>query len=224
MLVLPAIREYAEKRPDRPAFEDPVLIAGESEKMLPFWEGVYDQLRELSPQQPVKEGESILSLISPEHGFFGFRTHPVTKEKKHFHLGIELAIGERKEIKPLFNGVLEYSGFGALSGNYVLLSHPNIQTEDGYVLHTLYCHMKRPLVKFSAHQKMLREISLGTYPIVPIEREKVIGLTGSSGKTAGTDPILYLQVDFRKFEHRPIVIDVLKLFEEKTYRNKKTPQ
>ncbi len=219
MLVLPAIREYTEKRPDRPAFEDPVLIAGESDVFRPFWEEVYAQLQSLTPQHPLKEDRSILSLIPKEYGFYGFRTHPVTGEKQSFHLGIELAVGERREIYPIFGGVLEYSGFGALSGYYVLLSHPDIQTEDGYMLHTLYCHMKRPLVKFGAHQKMLREISLGTYPIVPIKKEQAIGLTGSSGRTVGTDPVLYLQADFRKFEHRPIVIDALKLFEEKTYRN-----
>ena len=222
MLVLPSMREYVQRRPDRPPFEDSVLIASQEGEGKEFWEKVYSYLRDLSPQQPVKREKHLLSLIHPEHGFFGFRTHPITKEKKHFHLGIEIPTKMREEIHPLFDGVLEYSGFGALSGYYVLLSHPDIQTEDGYILHTLYCHMKRPLVKFSAHQKMLREISLGTYPIVPIAKEKTIGLTGSTGKTAGTEPVLYFQADFRKFEHRPIVIDPLKLFEEKTYRNKKT--
>ncbi len=217
MYLLPRIRENSIIRPNHPNTEKPTRIADEENKKE-FWEEIYHTLFELGAKHPLRK-TSILDGISSTHGFYGYRTHPVTKEKKYFHLGIEIETKTRENIFPILPGILEYSGFGPMAGYYVLLSHPEIQTEDGYILHSMYCHMKKPSVKFNAKQKMLREISLGTYPIIPIKLTTKLGETGTSGKLAGNIPILYLQVDFRKFEHRPIVIDALRLFLNEKRRN-----
>jgi murein DD-endopeptidase MepM/ murein hydrolase activator NlpD len=125
----------------------------------------------------------------------------------------------KQEVKPILKGILEYSGYGAVNGYYVLLSHPHIQTEDGYVLHTMYCHLKKPLVKFSSYQKMLREISLGSYPLVEISDETIIGYVGNSGLHPTEKNRLYLQCDFRKYDHKTIVIDPMKFYRRKDYVN-----
>ncbi len=219
MIVLPELRPYTRRRPYEPSLEKPTLIPDEK-AYAPFWEAVYEQLYELGAQAPFRglSREELISRIPPEHGFFGERFHPILKQP-YFHLGVELTASPGEKVFPLFSGVLEYSGFGVNCGYSVLLSHPQIQTEDGYVLHTMYCHLKKPLVKFTMKQKMLREISLGTYPIVPVERTTEIGIVGSSGRMVGDSPVLYLQTDFRKFEHRPIVVDPLRFFQRERKRN-----
>ncbi|MEZ4103386.1 MAG: hypothetical protein R3B55_02430 [Candidatus Paceibacterota bacterium] len=68
-------------------------------------------------------------------------------------------------IKPILDGVLEYSGFGHVNGHYVFLSHPEIITEDGFKMYSLYMHLKQPLVKFNSYQKMLRQISFNHYQV-----------------------------------------------------------
>ena len=66
---------------------------------------------------------------------------------------ISLDLKSGRNIYPVLPGILEYSGYGAVNGHYILLSHPQIQTEDGYILHSMYCHLKKPLVKFNSYQK-----------------------------------------------------------------------
>ena len=56
-------------------------------------------------------------------------------------------------------GFLEYAGFGSINGNYVFLSHPEITTEDGFTMCSLYIHLKNYKVRFGAPKKMLRKIS-----------------------------------------------------------------
>lgn len=216
MIVLPALTNYIKPRPHRPKFEELYLVPDFSGN-LEFWDSIKPMLFELDLYSPFEK--DVLEYINPFCGFFGNRLHPVSKEPSYYHLGLEFTVKAKTEVHPLMKGVLEYSGYSAVNGYYVLLSHPHIQTEDGYILHTMYCHLKKPLVKFSSYQKMLREISLGSYPIVEINRDTVLGLVGSSGVAVGESPKLYLQCDFRKFDKKPIVIDPMNFYSQKVHVN-----
>lgn len=216
MIVLPALLDFSKVRPNRPQFEGSYLVPDFKEHPM-FWKKIHHFLYALSAKAPLSG--DFLEKINPFCGYFGNRIHPVTMEPQYYHLGIETEARAKQQIKPILNGVLEYSGYSPINGYYVLISHPHVQTEDGYILHTMYCHLKKPLIKFSSYQKMLREISLGSYPIVEIRKDTILGLVGSSGVTVGEKPKLYLQCDFRKFDHRPIVVDPMNFYSEKVYIN-----
>lgn len=217
MIVLPSLEQYSKPRPNRPKFEQDHLVP-DFEKHPNFWENISRFLFALSAFSPTKDPD--LNSVNPVYGYFGNRMHPVTKEPHYYHLGIEIQTKGKQKIYPIMKGVLEYSGYGAINGYYVLLSHPNIQTEDGYVLHTMYCHLKKPEIRFSSYQKMLREISLGSYPIIDVPVDTVLGQAGNSGVsiTEG-EPSCYIQCDFRKLDHKPIVVDPLWLFSQEKMRN-----
>lgn len=219
MIVLPSLREFTKLRPYKSSFEKEHLVP-DYETYSDFWKTVHNFLYSLSLGFPLND-ENFEKYINPEHGYFGERKHPIKKDDKYFHIGIQLDLKPKTEIKPLLSGILEYSGYEAVNGYYVLLSHPNIKTEDGYVLHTMYCHLKKPLVKFSSYQKMLREISLGSYPLIPISSTEILGYAGNSGVTDFEKPRLYIQCDFRKPDHDPIVVDPMNFFTQKDFKNKR---
>ncbi len=216
MIVLPSLLEYSRPRPNRPEFEKNVFVPNFNDYSS-FWDQIHNMMYALSANQPISG--DLFKKIDLSFGFFGNRIHPVTLESHYYHLGIEIEARARQNVRPILNGVLEYSGYSVANGYYVLLSHPYIQTEDGYILHTTYCHLKKPMVKFSSYQKMLREISLGSYPIIEIVKDTILGLVGSSGDTIGDKPKLYLQCEFRKFDRRPIVIDPMFFYSEKIHTN-----
>jgi hypothetical protein len=217
MIVLPALKQYTKSRPYKAKFEQNYLVP-DFEQHKDFWSLVHQFLFSLSVRSPFKK--AFQEYINPQVGYFGDRIHPITGQAHYYHIGIQIDVEPKQEVTPLLQGVLEYSGYGAVNGHYVLLSHPEIQTEDGYILHTMYCHLKKPLVKFSSYQKMLREISLGSYPIIPISLDTVLGQVGTSGLSDASKPSLYIQCDFRKMDCDPIVVDPINFFDEKTYRNK----
>ena len=216
MIVLPSLKDFTKKRPRRPQYED-VSLVPDFLAYPDFWKEIKKILFALSVNSPLR-GE-ILSRINKEYGFFGSRKHPVTGKEHYYHIGVEIDARARQQVKPILNGILEYSGFHINNGHYVLLSHPQIQTEDGYILHSMYCHLKKPLVKFSAYQKMLREISLGTHPKIEIDSNTVLGLVGSSGETIGDKPKLYLQIDFRKYGEQSIALDPMNFYSSGIHTN-----
>lgn len=217
MIFLPSLESFTKKRPRRPKYEEPSLVPDFLE-YPDFWKEAKKMLFALSANSPLRGG--VLEKINDDYGFFGSRFHPITLQPYYYHIGIALDARARQQVRPLFNGVLEYSGYGVLNGYYVILSHPNIQTEDGYILHTMYCHLKSPLVKFNSYQKMLREISLGSYPLVDVCLDTVLGLVGSSGDTIGDEPKLYLQCDFRKYGEQSIALDPMNFYSDGIYINK----
>lgn len=218
MIVLPSLKDFTKKRPRRPEFEEasrvPDFLAYPD-----FWVDIKKTLLSLSVRPPLRG--DMLSRINKEYGFFGSRKHPVTGKEHYYHIGVEIDARARQQVRPILHGILEYSGFSIENGYYVLLSHPQIQTEDGYILHSMYCHLKKPLVKFTAYQKMLREISLGTYPLIEISPDTVVGLVGSSGNTIGDKPKLYLQIDFRKYGEQVIALDPMNFYYKGVYTNNK---
>ena len=78
----------------------------------------------------------------------------------------------------------------------VMISHPEIKTKDGYILHSLYMHLRDTKVSFNSYQKMLREVSFNTYPIINISKDQSLGGLGRTG-LAGGHPHLHLQFEFR---------------------------
>ncbi len=209
MIILPSLVEKTRLRPYRLEIEEQHRVPDIKEH-VDFWEKVYDRLLALKFYSPVVR--NIAQYINPLFGYFGRCVHPNTHEIGYFHAGVEMEFASSRKIFPVASGILEYSGYGAINGHYVLLSHPQIQTEDGYVLHSMYCHMKKPQVRFSSYQKMLREISLGTYPQIEVHAKQELGTAGNTGVTRDESPRLYLQLDFRKYGEQPIAVDPLLVF------------
>lgn len=210
-MVLPPLKTHTIARPGKSSFEESFLIPNENE--FDFWEEIYRSLRSLKFHSPVVR--QIRKYINPLFGFFGFRVHPVTHQTRYFHAGVSLDLKNNRKIYPIASGILEYAGYGAVNGHYVLLSHPDILTEDGYVLHSMYCHLKKPLVRFNSYQKMLREISLGSYPLIPVSSKKILGTAATSGLSRENYPGIYLQLSFRKYNETPIIIDPLRIYQQK---------
>ena len=217
MIHFPGLVEKTRPRPSRPHFEPSYLIP-DTDTHGSFWSEVYTFLRSIGFRSPVIR--AIKQYINRDFGFFGLRVHPVTREPQYFHVCVSLDLKRNRKVYPIYPGVLEYSGYGAVNGYYVLLSHPDIVTDDGYVFHTMYCHLKKPLVKFSSYQKMLREISLGSHPIVPIGIDTCLGTAATSGLSRADYPGMYFECSFRKFGETPIVVDPLKLYYPRAVTNR----
>jgi len=216
MIHLPSLIDKISARPNRPLFEQTCVIP-DNKNYNEFWKEIYYFLRAIEFKSPIVK--DIEKFINKDFGFFGFRVHPVTHEPKYFHVGLSLDLKRDQKIYPIYPGVLEYSGYGAVNGYYVLLSHPGIVTEDGYTFHTMYCHLKKPLVKFNSYQKMLREISLGSHPTISINMETCLGIASTSGISRAEYPGIYLECSFRKFDETPIIIDPLRLYAVRAKKN-----
>ena len=134
------------------------------------------------------------------------RYHPVKKIGNYFHTGIDFDGKTKTPITPITKGILEYSGFGLINGKYIMLSHPEIRTKDGFVLHSLYLHLRDLKISFTSYQKMLREVSFNSYPLIEIGTDKTIGLLGQTGNAKGY-PHLHLQLEFRNEKGDIILID-----------------
>lgn len=195
-----------------PAIEDKVILRPTSQKhYIPnpeyneFWSVFYDFLKKKHKiKEPIKDSES---RINPYFGNFGFCFQPIMKIPKYFNLGIDISAKSKTSVYPILDGFLEYSGFGYINGKYVFLSHPEVKTEDGFVMHSLYMHLRSLPVGFTSYQKMLRKISFNKYPNIFIENDKKIGEVGSTGNIEGFPPFLHLQIEFRNDAGKIIVID-----------------
>lgn len=215
--MLPALENFIHKRPDSGVGRGTHYIPQESEQF--FWREFFERLQEATVfDSPVPD---IVESINPYFGFFGFRFHPNTKQPRYFHVGISSTQVPKTLVSPVCDGVLEYSGFDVVNGFYVFLSHPHIQTEDGYIMHSLYMHLKKPLVKFSSYQKMLREISFNAYPKIFIERGTPIGEVGATGVVDGKHHHVHVQIEFRHpHKEKVVMIDPLVLFGVHSEKNK----
>lgn len=170
-----------------------------------YWDFIIEYITErASFQIPVPDTDY---LLNPFFGAFGMCYNPSSPTPRSFHLGLDLATRYREAVKPIIGGVLEYSGYSLANGHYVMLSHPDIVSEDGFVLHSLYISLHSATVGFTRYQKMLREISLRSYPEIMIGADTVIGYVGESGDDAGLHTHMHLQCEFRHPDGRIISID-----------------
>lgn len=192
-MVLPSVIEAVIPRPG--------TVAKKAQQFIPhpdyaeFWEHWYQTFRRnVQIQSPVDGGEA---LIDPLFGHFGLRYHPVAHKPGYFHAGLDLTVPPKTQVFPLLPGILEYAGFGVVNGNYVMMSHPEVATEDGFIFMTSVMHLKECLVGFTSYQKMLREISLRAYPLLPLGITTPIGKTGNSGMVHGYHSHVHIQCELR---------------------------
>ena len=215
MIELPPIENRVIKRPGDYSGSQARMIP--SEKHPDFWDKFYKEIaRNKLVHSPVKD--FTVSRINPFFGYFGPRFH-ASKHEPYFHIGIDITGVTKNVVFPVADAILEYSGFGVINGNYVFLRHDGIKTKDGYCLYSLYAHLKKYSVGFTNYQKMLREVSLRTYPEIPISRSKSIGTIGDSGNPEKGNIHLHLQLEFRKDKKTPIIIDPLRAMGRKGKEN-----
>ncbi|MCD8528376.1 MAG: M23 family metallopeptidase [Candidatus Pacebacteria bacterium] len=167
---------------------------------------------------PVK---NFLEHINPFFGYFGERIHPERKSPYAFHSGVDIAGKNKTSVYAMLPGILEYSGYGLVNGKYIMLSHPHIITQDGYVLHTLYIHLSHMRFAFSAYQKMLREISLHTYPRISVPAGAELGGMGKTGASSYPEEYthVHIQCELRNKEGHIVFLDPLRILTGKEYRN-----
>lgn len=208
---LPAIADKAMPRP------------GGGEHLVPnpeyaeFWSAFYAFFQKhFSLNEPFAHFHD---RVNPYFGNFGMRYQATSARAGYFHLGLDASARARTTIHSIASGLLEYSGFGHINGNYVFLSHPDIQTEDEFTLHSLYLHMRTLDVGFNSYQKMLRKMSFNKYPNIPIPVGTALGGAGSTGNIEGLHPHLHLQLEFRNEAGTIIVVDPAPLFGFAPLRN-----
>ncbi len=175
-----------------------------------FWEHWYQTFRRtVSLAVPVSAGSE---SVDPIFGHFGMRYHPVIKKPAYFHAGLDMTVPPKTSVFPMLPGILEYAGFGAINGNYVVLSHPDVVTDDGFVFMTSVMHLKECLVGFTSYQKMLREISLHTYPQIPLNNTTPLGKTGNSGMVNGYHSHVHIQCElYHKATNTSVLLDPAQL-------------
>ncbi len=200
-MVLPSIEDKTVMRPGGGIHHIP------NPEYAEFWEAFYGYLQKNFSIGSPLHVENISERINPYFGSFGYRFQSTTLTPRYFHLGLDISAKARTDVHAIYDGLLEYSGFGHINGIYVFLSHPEIRTEDGYVMHTLYLHLRNAVVGFTTYEKMLRRISLNNHPNIHIKREQKIGNVGSTGNAEGLHAHLHLQVEFRNEKGKIIVID-----------------
>lgn len=174
-----------------------------------FWIDFYEHLRitkNLDLPFPTEENS-----INPYFGYFGYRFHPITFKPNYFHIGIDIDKEIGAKVHPIANGIFEYSGYGNQNGTYLMLSHPQIQTKDGYKMYSLYLHLEKALLSFNLLQKTFRSVGFIKSTNRQILKDKVIGISGDSGNSKDIFPHLHLQIEFRKqSENKVVIIDPAK--------------
>lgn len=215
-ILLPSIKNKIIKRP---GFNVPKSHYIPNDKESDFWKEFYLQAsKAINLKEPVI---NFKDLINPYFGKFGMRWHPTFGRPHYFHIGIDISAPEGTQIRPIANGLLDYSGFAKTNGNYIIIRHPHIVTEDKFTLHSLYMHCESLSVKFSFPQKLLRRFVSTELGIsnLSISQEKVIGTVGGTGHNPKYNPHLHLQLEFIS-EKRDIrvAVDPIRMygFEEST--------
>lgn len=189
--MLPAISHKIEKRPGNVPASHYV-----PDNDAEFWDSFYSQISRLFQLiQPIGD---ISILINPYFGRFGYRWHPVAAKPRYFHIGIDVHTQMGTPITAIDNGIFEYSGFAPLNGNYVVISHPHIVTEDGFVLNSIYMHCHKVAHRFNLFRKVYRKYvsKRPGWVNIPIAKSEIIGTVGNTGVEGGYAAHLHLQFDF----------------------------
>jgi murein DD-endopeptidase MepM/ murein hydrolase activator NlpD len=202
---LPNIEGKIRRRPGPGKKTKKPIYIPDEKKYPKFWRNWYASLDASGIFHLPFEGAE--QAINPFFGYYGFRCHPVTREPQSFHIGNDMSAAARTEVNVVADGILEYSGFDLISGNYLVVSHPQIEIEGGHQVLSLYMHLRANMVKFTSYQKMLREISLHTYPEIPVSTEQIVGEVGDSGNIKGSEPHLHLQVQIKTKKGKIISLD-----------------
>ncbi len=211
-IIVGDMRDTTMVRPGGMRTKQPVHIPHPDYKE--FWDHTYEYIRSHGDiHNPIEKD----LIINPYFGYFGEQFHPFIHEAHHFHLGIDIGAPLKTNVFPLCAGILEYAGFHLGNGHYVMLSHPTIKSEDGFILYTFYMHLREGAVGFSKYEKMLREISMRSYPQIPISEKQLLGTVGDM---KGVYPHLHLQCEFRHKDGTVISIDPAPLLGLVSQKNK----
>lgn len=189
------------------------------EKYEVFWSSLYTLIAQAQPFfAPVRNFEK---KINPYFGYFGERWHPEMLLPGTFHTGVDIEGRRKTGVHAISEGVLEYSGYGAINGKYTMLSHPGIVTADGFVLHSLYLHLDKFELAFTSYQKMLRQISLNTHPIIRVRGGELIGGLGSTGASSYPDEYIHthIQVEFKDGKGRTVFLNLFDILGMKVKQN-----
>ncbi len=92
---------------------------------------------------------------------FGYRNHPILAQRK-FHNGVDLAVPVGTSVFAPQSGVVRYSTYDNINGNYTKLDH-------GYGLSTSFCHNQ--------------EIKVDSSDLV--DQGQIIAKSGNSGRSTG---------------------------------------
>ena len=127
---------------------------------------------ELKQENNTEETTNLRRISLPVSGrltsAFGLRIDPIDGKLRH-HNGVDIAVAEGTEIKPVLAGRVIYSGKTTGYGNFVIIEH-----ENG--IQTVYAHNSKNLVNDGD----------------TVTENTVIALSGSTGRTTG--PHLHFEV------------------------------
>lgn len=216
MNVLPEMENKVVDRPGRSTGLTQHFISNPSNQE--FWDDFYSQFQNsFKLTDPI---EDFTEKINPYFGYFGYRWHPINFQPKYFHIGIDISDKVGHPIKTVYSGLLEYSGFADINGNYVIVKHNDIRTKDGFVFQSLYMHCKDLNVKFNVVQKVLREFISKSVSTAnkTILTGQIIATLGDTGNKLFVVPHLHLQFEFVK-DNKHIAVDPLKLFKKASFQN-----
>jgi len=181
-----------------------------------YWNDVFSHIMsDIKLTFPISEKESCIDKFT---GYYGYRWHPVKKQPNYFHSGIDINTDFGSEVLAISDGFFEYSGYHPINGNYILISHPNIKTEDNFELFSIYMHLESSNIRFNIVQKVLREIGLKKLTNKRIKQGQILGYSGDSGNSKGIYPHLHFQVEFRKGS-KVIILDPCMLFGLESQKN-----
>ncbi len=202
-MLIPAIKEYTIARPGNLSGGFDVCFVPKPEEEV-FWRNLYEVIKGDVKSPLSRKGIE----IDPYFGYFGYRFHPVIMRPDYFHIGIDMMARKGEMVYPVANAVLEYSGSSTLNGNYILLQHPEIKTEDGFTLHSMYMHLNTFFIEFTLLEKVMRELGAKKLTTKKIFTDgKPIGEVGATGNVRGIVPHLHLQMEFRNRAGVIIAID-----------------
>lgn len=184
-----------------------------------FWDAIYEIIVQAELFQPPLRGME--KRINQYFGYFGMRAELSDRSKKTFHTGVDVEARKKTNVYAMADGVLEHAGYGVINGKYVMLSHPQITTEDGFTLRTLYMHLDSYKLKFSSYQKMLRQISLNAYPIINVKQKDIVGTVGKTGNSDYPNEFthVHIQAEFANKDGKTIHIDPLRLLSMSSHKN-----
>ncbi len=211
MILLPNIADKITQRPGSYNSKTRHYIP-DINKYQTFWDIFYEQIREENKfSYPTG---NFYNKINPYFGYYGYRWHPINFTARYFHIGIDISENIGKKIVSIADGLLEYSGYAAINGNYILISHPDIRTKDGFILYSNYMHCNEIYIKFNLLQKISREFISKKlkFSNIEIPNGSVIASVGDTGNKLGLVPHLHLQLEFINKSGIRIAVNPLNVF------------
>lgn len=91
----------------------------------------------VTPVELKKLGNFVKPVVAPATSEFGWRIHPIKKERI-FHEGIDIGANSNSAIKATYEGQVEYVGWNGGYGKYIRIYHGNINSKS---ITSCYAHL-----------------------------------------------------------------------------------